>query len=351
MAAPLIEPGDTLHSPNALIQDRTIRRGFYRQTYANHLAAEGIGRFNIHGFPSIEERLDRGLRRVRRRGHDVTPRTHKALRQTLRRTDALSVEAFDNLEDYLEEELVDLAEEERDHTIGLWAMAFPGIALTAPTRRAIAAALKRRTLRGRTVHDWLRDIGSDERKGVHQAVQVGITRGERPGQIVQRVRGSWLSRKSDGVHGRTRQHLDVLLRGAATYAATHARDLLAGMNPEAMLKEMFVATLDAATCLECLSWHGQVFRFDEGPEPELHPRCRCERFPVGPGPVPEAPSYDTWLRAQPETVQKEALGATRAKLFRGGRIKVKSFVNTVGRTYTLKQLRAKDPDVFEAAGL
>jgi hypothetical protein len=50
-------------------------------------------------------------------------------------------------------------------------------------------------------------------------------------------------------------------------------------------------------------------------------------------------------------VQNDALGIKRARLFRTGKIDVKRFTNSFGKSYTLKQLRAKSPDVFEAAGL
>lgn len=63
------------------------------------------------------------------------------------------------------------------------------------------------------------------------------------------------------------------------------------------------------------------------------------------------PSYAEWLRDQPQKVQDAALGVTRAKLWRDGKLTIERFLDPSGRPLTLKQLAATRPEAFNRAGL
>jgi hypothetical protein len=62
-------------------------------------------------------------------------------------------------------------------------------------------------------------------------------------------------------------------------------------------------------------------------------------------------TYGQWLTKQPVESQEDALGVTKAKLFRDGGLTVDSFTNRNGHIYTLEQLRARDSAAFKRAGL
>jgi hypothetical protein len=47
--------------------------------------------------------------------------------------------------------------------------------------------------------------------------------------------------------------------------------------------ERWAAILDAGTCVHCRALHGQLFAQGTGPQPPLHPWCRCRRL------------FDHWL--------------------------------------------------------
>jgi hypothetical protein len=47
--------------------------------------------------------------------------------------------------------------------------------------------------------------------------------------------------------------------------------------PTFVVYETWAITADERTCKECLSMLGQVWREGEGPQPPLHPGCRCRR--------------------------------------------------------------------------
>ena len=69
------------------------------------------------------------------------------------------------------------------------------------------------------------------------------------------------------------------------------------------------------------------------------------------GPVSADLTFSDWLRGQPESVQNQILGATRAKLFRANQIDVDRFTNNKGVVLSLDALRKKDAAIFKRAGL
>jgi hypothetical protein len=68
------------------------------------------------------------------------------------------------------------------------------------------------------------------------------------------------------------------------------------------------------------------------------------------GQVPDAETYQTWLKKKPAAFQDDVLGPTRGKLFREG-LPLDRFVDETGKEYTLAQLRSKDASLFKKAGI
>lgn len=121
----------------------------------------------------------------------------------------------------------------------------------------------------------------------------------------------------------------------------------------------------------CQSRDGKVYPVDSGPRPPAHIRCRSTTAPVlkswkelglaerdippgtrasMDGQVPEAETYQTWLKKKSPAFQDDVLGPTRGKLFREG-MSLDRFVDQSGKEYTLKQLRSKDATLFRKAGI
>jgi hypothetical protein len=80
-------------------------------------------------------------------------------------------------------------------------------------------------------------------------------------------------------------------------------------------------------------------------------RTRSAEF----GPVAGGETYYDWLKAQPESVQNEALGPTRGKLFRDGGLSADEFASLQldknFKPLTLAEMKALEPEAFQAAGL
>ena len=143
----------------------------------------------------------------------------------------------------------------------------------------------------------------------------------------------------------------------------------------------WVSILDDATSQICRSLDGQVFRFGAGPLPPAHVNCRSSiigeldgrwlrrgpdgRFIARPQraaqgakgseDVKGGTTYYEWLKTQPEEFQNDALGLTRATLFRNGGLSAASFAKlNLGRNFeplTLDEMRRLKPNAFRRAGL
>jgi SPP1 gp7 family putative phage head morphogenesis protein len=233
------------------------------------------------------------------------------------------------------------------------AAAFPASAskIVVPTVEQTTRVIEQRPFDGLTTSEWVRNEAQSQIKDVQRQIVIGVTQGEGTEQILQRVRGTAAAQYEDGSFGRGRRNLQAVLMGAVAHTATQTRQQFRDFNLDVLQRVQWSCVLDAATCLECMSWHGQVFGLEEGPRPPLHVRCRCLMIPVGPGEAAEAQTFDEWLAEQEDEVVVEALGVRRARLFRAGALKVGDFTNSIGRTYTLKELREKEPWAFRAAGI
>ena len=69
------------------------------------------------------------------------------------------------------------------------------------------------------------------------------------------------------------------------------------------------------------------------------------------GKVPAEIKYPDWLKKQPRSFVEETLGKTKAKLFLDGNMPVTKFIARDNSTLTLKELYAKDKEVFKQAGV
>ena len=167
-------------------------------------------------------------------------------------------------------------------------------------------------------------------------------------------------------------------------ASARAAARAAGIKVGDKIKLMgyrWVSILDNVTSQICRSLDGQVFPFGKGPLPPIHPNCRStiiaellgrwlKRGPSGrfakrderratgakgPERVDGGVSYYEWLKTQPEAFRNDALGVTRATLFRKGGMSAATFAKlNLGRNFqplTLDEMRRLKPNAFRRAGI
>jgi hypothetical protein len=167
---------------------------------------------------------------------------------------------------------------------------------------------------------------------------------------------------------------------------------MAQANKDVIKRRFFLAIFDNRTTLGCRALHGRTWEIDDDSYVRLprHIACRStylfltgdQMEPEGfmpaigsgdkyPDDAEKKPTYkgrkdigkfdieriaadttpDEWLRGQSEAFLVDSLGATRAKLFMDGGLKIERMSDTFANPLTQEQLRQRDAAAFRRAGL
>ena len=218
---------------------------------------------------------------------------------------------------------------------------------------------------GITVGKALNEFGAKIGGDIVKAVRVGYALGQTTNEIADAV---------VAVSNAVPLQAQTLVRTITNHVASSARAEFYAANKEVLTNQyQIIATLDDRTCETCGALDGQVFDESDFEQPPYHWNCRCTyiavvqpEFDVGSELTGNRPAqnadgtyervsarttYNSWIKAQPESFQREVLGDKRAALLRAG-MPVQGFVDRNYRALSLEELRAKDTlHIFDKAGL
>lgn len=201
---------------------------------------------------------------------------------------------------------------------------------------------------------------------IRTSVGKGFTNPEIRKQVLSRTRDQVLSKAKF-----QRRQADTLIRTVNNHISSDARKKVLENNQEILEGFRVVATLDSKTTFICASKDQKVFDLDE-PRPPYHYNCRSVHTPVLKqeyqaaipglttraaridGKTKQINSYKTfegYLKDQPIEFQKDYLGATRYKLWKQGNLKIDKFVDYNDNELSLDELRAREPEAFDKAGI
>ncbi len=210
-----------------------------------------------------------------------------------------------------------------------------------------------------------------ETKAVNDLIARGSVNGWTNDQVVQAIRGTKANGYRDGISARVGQNAEAVVRTSIQHVANTARRETWARNADIIEWEVVVATLDGSTTPQCRGLDGQKFRLGKAPRFPIHVRCRtttvvelgekwafleqgATRASMD-GPVDAKLSYYEWLKQQPAAFQVDTIGPTRAKLLRDGGLTGEEFARlNLGRNFqplTLEQMRKREPQAFERAGV
>lgn len=264
------------------------------------------------------------------------------------------------------------------------------------------------TLMGRTANQWGRDEEAADIARMRDAIVHGVGQQRSPTAIARAVTGTVSRGGRDGRSATTRNNVQTLVRGLVTAVASQARRAFARQNRHIFEAELFTAVLDHRTTDVCKDEHGNVYLIGEGAIPPLHHQCRSiralffkalgqgrrpklrrnaerdlvrefvserglprasrrseikrghrgefddwvrERLRSLTGTTPDYPRWPEWFARQPHAFQDQHLGATRAKLYRRGRLPLEAFADQDGNEIPLSELAKSDAAAFRSAGL
>lgn len=170
-----------------------------------------------------------------------------------------------------------------------------------------------------------------------------------------------------------RSRLKALNKTNRRHAGTIVHTIVAHITAEAdrkVFKEndhlikgiKLIVTFDNKTSSICIqhSANDKLYPVNNYPQPPFHMNCRTRAMPITKsfselagktkskipektrvsmtGSVPDNFTYGDWLRRQSVSIQNDALGSTRANLFRERKFTIDKFIDPTGKYYTLTDL-------------
>jgi len=201
---------------------------------------------------------------------------------------------------------------------------------------------------GELFTDWVTRHRTSTINAVRQQIQIGMAQSETLGDIVRRVRGRPIGggRFVGGVLRVATAQAEGIARTAINHISNVAHEEVYRENADVLEGVQFSATLDSRTTPICARWDGTVWSLDDPgiQRPPLHFNCRSQLIPVvdwkglgleppppatrasAGGPVPASQTYEDWFRKLGPSEQNDIIGATRADLFRRGKITFRDMI-------------------------
>lgn len=209
-----------------------------------------------------------------------------------------------------------------------------------------------------TIAQAVADYGDAKATAISRALSDAMVLNATRGEAIERIRVAT---------GMAKQQAETLVRTSTNAASQVGRGATFAQNRDILEGYEWVSVLDSRTTLECAGLDGRIFPIGQGPQPPAHWGCRSqivaavlpeyqqrglegERKAEG-GEVTANTTYGSWLKRQPASFQNEALGDTRAALFRRGGLDIDKFTDPTGQRYTIAELRQLEPMAFEKANL
>jgi SPP1 gp7 family putative phage head morphogenesis protein len=350
---------------NETLRDRGVAHAVYLERLKAHEGERVAKQLRDEVLPDLVDRLTMRLGRIEQRGYDWdaagTVRlaelvefiqetvdawtTGLAADLATRSTDIAAAEV--KWQDDLLQEIMPIA----------WDTVMPATSI-------LAAAITNSPIDGVLLADIVARLGTGTKNNLEKAIRIGIAEGESIDRMRARIR-----RVTDF----SVDTANAVARTAVGHASNMGRQTYYADNQDLIKGVKWVATLDTRTCSICMALDdGKLLPIDKGPRPPRHINCRCTTVPVlrsmkelgfdlddfpaatrasMNGQVPDSETFGTWLAKMPASIQDEALGPTRGKLFRTGELKVGDFVDRQGDPYNLDQLKQRESEAWRKARL
>lgn len=347
-------------SANDQIADDLVRLALGVERLSNASSRRVIASLR-RAYDRITERIASGY------APDSTLRQQKALLDQIK---AILDAVYEDEWGVLKVELDDLAEYTADYIGEMMERRLPSLGMNLPSAEVLHAAVYSRPFQGRIMKDWFDDLPRDAFQRLERAIKQGMIEGLSLADMLKEVRGTRANGYRDGINGISARAAEVTIKTAVSHISNAAADRTYQNNAQYLRGVQWVSVLDSRTTVICASRDGKIYPVDKGPRPPAHPRCRSTITPVlkSQGQLPQEKlseverakldgqpptdlTFGAWLRRQPVSVQNEVLGKAKATLFRKGELPIDRFTTKMGREYTLDELKRRNADAWEKAGL
>lgn len=367
-------------SVNDLLQDESIRHMVALQRYDNSVVARIIALLNRSDrrlMAELAERLE---------SMDAGSFTMQRLESIITSVWSLNTQAYAELGRAMDEEVKQFVAYETSYQAQMLKTHVPAVVHVASVsaEQAYAAALAR-PFQGVVLRDVWGDLDATKRKRVRQAIANGFVEGKTTDQIVRELRGTRANGYTDGVIQKDRRDVETVVRTAMGHTAGVAQDQVMDANKDLIKAVMWSSTLDLRTSQICRVRDRLLYTPDthkpighkipwlQGPS-RSHWKCRSGQVPVlksykdlgidipevvvvgktrasMDGQIAQSTSYAEWIQKQSYARQVDVLGETRAKLLRDGNLGMDQLYDQKGKYLTLDELRKRDAEAFDRAGV
>lgn len=241
-----------------------------------------------------------------------------------------------------------------------------GADVVSVNSRQVMAGIRSRPFQGILLKEALKGIESNRAETIRRAIRSGFAEGKTTQEIVRAIKGTKAANYADGLLNRSRKDIQTMVRTALSHSARASMDQFYSENSDIIGSLMWLSTLDNRTSSLCVVRSGLKYTNEEIPKPighkvpwlsgpgRLHFNCRSVSLALLneqeklfgtrsslDGYVDANTSYGDWLKKQPQGIVDDVLGATRAKLFKAGKIPLDKFFTDTGQLMTLSQFYNK----------
>lgn len=353
---------------NQILFDRAVRHSIFLERYKNGEVDKIVGFLNRQVLPDVTKQVQERYEGIAAARRTVAAKRLKSLQVAVSGEVSGGMRMASRI---LKKDLRALGVEEAAFQVNALGEAMRPIVVdfNLPNIPQINQIITREPILGQTLNGWFNKNIRDANDVIMGQVRIGLAQGESVGDVVKRLRGTAAAAFGDGTYNQIRNHMRTVVRTSANHVSTQTRETTYAENDDLIKGVQYVATLDARTTEICASLDGKVFPINEGLRPPMHHQCRSTTSPVLKsfkelgipakdlpdttraarqaeaklsGRVPARQTYPEWLKTQSVKTQNMALGPTRAKLWREGKVTIDRFINDSGKRLSLKNLALKE---------
>ena len=307
--------------------------------------------------------------KVVQRGEDGTA-TAKRLNALIAEISEMIDDTYWAAEKQLHSELGGFALHQTESTAAVLSAQVPvAFSATALNSAQIAAMTDGSPIGGKLLAEWWQSLSTSMATKTAQQIRIGVVSGEGIPQIVRRLTGSARDYEP-GIFSIVRRETEAVVRTAVIGISNNAVMATYNQNQDIVKGWVYLGTLDSRLCPQCIPDYGKRYDLGKGPIPPKHINCRCfaapelrtfrelgvdlDEMPAGKkasagGVVSSEMTYPEWFKGQSAGVQKDILGARRAKLYQDGNLDIGDFTTDKGRLLTLAQLKDNHASAFARA--
>jgi hypothetical protein len=166
---------------------------------------------------------------------------------------------------------------------------------------------------GSALYERIGQLAPYHTQQVIDAILEAVGRGLGPRQVAAEI-----IKSAEGAYGAGLVDALRMSRTTQLWAGREATRANYIANQDIITGWIWVAELDADTCMSCVALHGQRFDLDEVQDDHYNGRCTMIPEIMGTNPVEGMQGGEDWFLSQPESVQQQMMGPGKFEAWQGG---------------------------------